>query len=63
MPDDDAGLRTAEQFVAGEADQVHAGSQAFLDGRFVGQSIAGSVEQRTGPKVVHARNAVAVCQA
>ena len=60
--DDYPGLWAAEQFIAGEANQVRPGCQRFLDGRLVGQPIAGGIEQRTGTEVIHTRNTPAVRQ-
>ena len=52
-PDDDAGLRAAEQLVAREADEVGAGGEARRGGRLVAQ-----VEQRARAEVVDERQAV-----
>ncbi len=51
LADDQAGLRPAQQLVAGEADQVHAGGDHLLRHRLVRQAVGGQVDQRAGAQV------------
>ena len=55
--DDDAGLRAAEQLVAGEADEVGAGREARASRRLVARQ---STRQRAGAEVVDERQLVAL---
>src|SRR5207302_5247324 len=59
-PDDDPGLRPAEQLVAGEADEIRAGSEACARSRLVAE-----VHECTGAQIVQERQVVTmgnVCQ-
>ena len=53
-PDDDPGLRAAEQLVAGEADEIGAGGEASARGRLVRQP-----HERAGAEIVDERQLVA----
>lgn len=51
LADDQAGLWSAQQFVAGEADQIDAGGDHLLRHRFVRQAVGGQVDQRAGAQI------------
>ena len=59
-PDDEPGLRPADQLVAAERDDVRAGRQALGRHRLVGQPERGRVEQRARAEVVDDDRAVAM---
>jgi len=42
---DDSSLRSAQQFIPGETDQVYSCLQSFLNGNFVRQAPAGSIQK------------------
>ena len=50
--DDQAGLRSAEQLVAAEQDEVGAGFDAVLRSRFVGQAELAGVEQTAAADII-----------
>ena len=56
--DDDPRLRSAEQLVAGEADEVGPGLQALARGRLVAEQQAAAHEERARAEVVDERQAV-----
>jgi hypothetical protein len=51
-PDQDAGLRSAEQLVAAEADQVRAAATLVLHDRLGRQAVPRRVEERAAAQVV-----------
>ena len=63
--DDEAGLRAAEQLVAGEGDEVGAVGDRLRDGRLVREAEAREIDQRAGAEIVApaARCARARCAA
>ena len=56
--DDEAGLRAAEQLVAGERDEVGAFGDRFGDRRLVRQAAARQIDQRAGAEIVDERHVV-----
>src|SRR2546427_10428675 len=52
-PDDDAGLRPAEELVAAEGHEISAMCQRLLRGRLFGQSILAQIHQRAAAQVHH----------
>src|SRR5690606_20215938 len=56
-PDDEAGLRTTEQLVAGEGDEVRALGDRLGDGRLAAQAKACQIDQRAGAEIVDQRYA------
>src|SRR5207244_4510887 len=52
-PDDDAGLRPAEELVAAEGHEISAMCQRLLRGRFFRQSILAQIHQRAAAQVHH----------
>ena len=52
-PDDDAGLRPAEELVAAEGHEIGAVRQRLLRGRFLRQSILTQIHQRAAAQVHH----------
>ena len=61
-PDDQPGLRAAEQFVAAEGDDVRAIEQRLAHRRFGGQAPAGQVQQAAAAEVFEQRQAMLVRQ-
>ena len=59
-PDDQPGLRPADELVAAERDEVRAGGQPLGRRRLVGQPEGGRLEQRPAPEVVDDDRAVLV---
>ena len=59
-PDDQPGLRPADQLVAAERDDVRPGRQPFPGEWLVGEAVGGGVEQRPGAQVVDDDRAVAM---
>lgn len=59
-PGDDARLGAAEEFIAGEGDEIHACHKGFLDGGFVSQAVGGGVEEGAGAEVFDVGEAVGV---
>ena len=60
-PDDDPGLRTAEQLVAAERDHIRAVGQRFLRRRLLRQAVLAQVQQRAAAQVHHERQATRSC--
>jgi hypothetical protein len=55
-PDDDAGLRPAEQLVPRKADEVDAGGDDLGHRRLVGKAVRAKVDERAGAEVLHHRD-------
>ena len=55
--DDEAGLRTAEQLVAGEGDEVGAVGDRLAHRRLVPEAEAREIDQRAGAEIVDERHA------
>ena len=49
---DDAGLRSAQEFVAATRHQSGTGHHTLLDGGLVGQSIEAGVQQRAATQII-----------
>ncbi len=58
--DDEAGLRAAEQLVAGEGDEVGAVGDRFGDRRLVREAEAREIDQRAGAEIVDQRHVALV---
>ena len=54
----DAGLRSAQQFVAAERHHVDAAGDHLVDRRFVVQAVGLQINQRTAAQVLHDRQVV-----
>ena len=55
-PDDDARLRTAEQLVAAERDEIRTGFHRFRDGLLAGQAVARRIEEGPAAEIVDERD-------
>ena len=58
----DAGLRSAQQFVAAERHHVDAAGDHLVDRRFVVQAVGLQIDQRTAAQVLHDRQVVLAAQ-
>ena len=56
--DDEAGLRPAEQLVAGEGDEIGALGDGLAHRRLVREAEAREIDQRAGAEIVDERHAV-----
>ena len=57
--DDEAGLRPAEQLVAGEGDEIGALGDRLRDRRLMREPEAGEIDQRAGAEIVDQRHLAA----